>query len=117
MRTEGSWMPTMMLRLAGLGCCTQDKDGAVTQQDGAGQPTFAVHKNLAVVDQGSMTVIRHYKKGDKFFGVERLSTGHAIRVAKECWVGRWDRETGAFSHCFASFVLFATSSCFILLLC
>ena len=41
MRTEDDWMPMMMLKLAGKGCVTQDKGGAVTQQDGAGQPTFA----------------------------------------------------------------------------
>ena len=27
-------------------------------------------------------------------GVEKLSTGHAVLVAKECWIGLWDRETG-----------------------
>ena len=94
-RTDGSWVPTLALRLVGDGCCTQNTEGAVTQLDGTSHPTFFVEKDdVVAAEHGTQTVIRRYKKGDKFVGVRKVSTGYAVIVADECWVPKWSAESG-----------------------
>ena len=94
-RTDGSWIPTLALRLAGDGCCTQNTEGAVTQLDGTSQPTFSVEKDdVVVADHGTQTVIRRHKKGDKFVGARKVSKGSAVIVADECWVPKWSASSG-----------------------
>lgn len=94
-RTDASWIPILALRLVGSGCCTQNAEGAVTELDATLQPTFSVEKdNLVAADHGSQIVLRRYKKGEKFIGVRKLSTSHAVLVAQECWVSKWSIETG-----------------------
>ena len=92
-RAAGDWAPSLRYRLAGAGCVTQSKEGAVTRQDGGGAPSFKVHKPLAVRDAGSGYKIGSLKKGQTFFGLRQRTEDHGVEVASECWIGRWDKDT------------------------